>query len=85
MRSFSAVLVFALAVNNSLAVEWADSGIKLSTFQVCKSSEILFITKIFYYIPISTMVSCFKIMRENCSSEDGRIHTDNLGKFKFKV
>merc|ERR1712037_631329 len=33
MRSFSAVLVFALAVNNSLAVEWADSGIKLSTFQ----------------------------------------------------
>jgi len=33
MRSFSAVLVFALAVNNSLAVEWADSGIKLTTSQ----------------------------------------------------
>merc|ERR1712037_913552 len=33
MRSFFAVFVFALAVNNSLAVEWADSGIKLSTFQ----------------------------------------------------
>ena len=34
MRSFAAILTFVLAINYSLAVEWADSGIKLSNSQV---------------------------------------------------
>ena len=34
MRSFAAILTFVLAINYSLAMEWADSGIKLSNSQV---------------------------------------------------
>ena len=41
MRSFTAILTFALAINHSLAVEWADSGVKISNAQVRK-------IKIFY-------------------------------------
>ena len=34
MRSSSAILAFVLAINHSLAVEWTDSGIKISNAQV---------------------------------------------------
>ena len=36
MRSFTAILTFALAINHSWAVEWADSGVKISNAQVRK-------------------------------------------------
>merc|ERR1712020_138474 len=43
MRSFTAILTFALAINNSLAVEWADSGIKISTSQqACYADDELY-------------------------------------------
>jgi len=43
MRSFAAILTFVLAINYSLAVEWADSGIKLSNSQqACYANDELY-------------------------------------------
>ena len=39
MRSFTAVFTFLLAVNYSLAADWADAGIKVNTMQVRKNLD----------------------------------------------
>ena len=85
MRSFSAVLVFALAVNNSLAVEWADSGIKLSTSQVCKKFNNPIHHNIFLLFQQWYLVS--KIVRKNCSSdrEKNKFFKLSLSKVDTKI